>query len=65
LESLALLPKQVDDEGYVVKDNVALSSFKLDGGWDSHAGCSQRVSRCDAGDCNFKVLILYHGEHAC
>lgn len=38
---------------------------KLDGGWDSHAGCSQRVSRCDAGDCNFNVLILYQGEHAC
>lgn len=27
MESLALLPKQVDDEGYVVKDNVALSSL--------------------------------------
>ena len=61
---LVLLPKQVDDTSYFVKDNFALQSL----GWMEDGIVTQaavrRVSRCDVRDCNFKTLILYQGEHA-
>src|SRR5271170_2035066 len=43
---------------------ICSAVVRLDGGWDSHTGCCQSVSRCDVSDCNFKALILYQGEHA-